>query len=162
MISMHRYLLLIVLSVSIGLAASCTHVPRSPNNSQDTASIRAQYLDNNPHGLYNSQIRNNELAKGMNVIEVLASWGIPDERQWTPSSMKESWTYYARNPYNEDYIVYELVFEDRTLTRWIMDRITAAAGTAGLEVPDHVRYRGTDPTVPRLDAFGGSTSGSKK
>lgn len=123
--SMHRAVSLVV---AIGIAASCTHVPRSPNGSYTIASVRKQYLDDHPDGKFNEQIIRGELVKGMNVIEVLASWGLPERRQWAGNSSEESWVYTARDEHSQDVITYELVFKARVLSRWIVGRGTAASG----------------------------------
>ena len=71
-----RLTLLVV--TAIGLTASCAHVPRMQNNDPETATLRAQYLRENPNGAHNAEIQRGEVSRGMNAMEVLASWGIPE------------------------------------------------------------------------------------
>jgi hypothetical protein len=120
--SIHHILLI---GVAIAFFGSCTHVPRSSNQTDATANIRAQYLHDHPGGKFNDRIIKGELVKGMNVVEVLASWGIPDQRRTTDHN-SETWTYTSRDDFSKDFVSYALVFRDQVLTRWLLERTTAA------------------------------------
>jgi hypothetical protein len=72
-----------------------------------------------------------EVVLGMDALEVLASWGVPEKRLAKSSENKEEWTYTSRDKYSPDYVVYELVFVDRLLSRWYIDRSTTGAGVTG-------------------------------
>jgi hypothetical protein len=156
--SMHRILLVASL---VALTSSCATVPRAPQN-HDVASIRTQYFADYPDGTYNDQIRNSELVKGMNVLEVLASWGIPERRCCTKSNGVESWTYESRDPMSQDFIIYNLAFEKRILTGWTMDRGTAATGGVRTEsgIPPSDRELASGSS--RTHVFGGATGSARK
>jgi len=127
-----KLLHLVVLTTAVLVTSvSCAYVPHAPNNDATTATMRAQYLSDYPDGPYNEAIRKGELAKGMNVLEVLASWGPPDRRGWTQT--RETWSYVSKDRFNADYIMYNLSFEQRVLERWQMMRNTAGVGGADAE-----------------------------
>jgi hypothetical protein len=77
----------------------------------------------------------------MAIGEVVAAWGIPERRVAKRSIGEERWTYTARDPHSADYVSYELVFVERVLHRWTIDRGTTGSGvrweenTPVLEVP---------------------------
>ena len=119
----------LLLVFAAGAVSACAHVPRAPHPSVANDTMRAQYLADNPRGQFNDKIEHGEIAEGMNALEVLASWGLPDRRrQEKHHAHEESWFYLARDEYSRDYIVYEIVFEDRQLDRWYVMRGTAGSG----------------------------------
>ena len=155
---MHRLLLLVV---TVGMTTSCAHIPTNTRRGPADESIRAQYLQDYPNGVYNDHIMRGELATGMNVIEVLASWGLPDEREWDQASNRVSWFYTSRDEHSRDYVAYELVFEDLVLARWILERGIAGAG--GVFARDAAGLWGGDADEsPSLDAFRNSKSATKR
>jgi len=152
-----RNTLLVV--TAIGLTASCAHVPRMQNNDPETVTLRAQYLSENPKGVHNDEIERGEVSKGMNAMEVLASWGMPEKREVKKGANEECWFYSARDKDNGDYIAYELVLVDLLLKRWHVNRGTAGAGVRATEVTtvDNVRLE-----APANDAFRGGKGAPKK
>lgn len=122
---------LLMFPLVISILASCAHAPRAPRDSESLHAIRTQYLAEHPDGRYNDQISRGELAKGMNVIEVLASWGLPEDRREEPQLAREVWRYATRDGLDTDVTVYELIFEHRRLNDWVTERhVTGAGGTA--------------------------------
>ncbi|MDH3216032.1 MAG: hypothetical protein OEN01_07030 [Candidatus Krumholzibacteria bacterium] len=118
-----------ILVVVIAFAASCSHSPRLPRGTQEVASLRAEYLQNNPDDPFKGQILNSEVSKGMNVLQVLASWGLPNVRRGYAQGHSESWTYYAVDEHTQKLLSYELVFYKSTLSLWVMDGDAAGLGT---------------------------------
>jgi hypothetical protein len=151
----HRILLVVF---AIGLTASCAHVPRMSNENQDTANLRAKYLREHPNSPYNQQIMRGEVTAGMDVTEVLASWGVPERRIGKPSNKQECWIYTVRDDHNENSVVYELVFVDRVLSRWIFDRRTTGSGVLRADGPPQV----TDPLAGTGDGAYRSNRGAPK
>lgn len=165
--SKHRILLVgamvaivkaVVIVASVVTIASCTHVPRAIKHSDATESIRSQYLRDNPDGRFNNHIMKAELVREMKAVEVLASWGTPDQRRSTDHD-SETWIYTARDDFSRDYISYSLMFHERVLTRWVVGRSTAAGH---IRSPAGLDNSGTsqDPVLvsPRSSVFrtGGS------
>ena len=120
--SIHHILLI---GATIAVFGSCTHAPRSTHQTDATVSIRTEYLQGHPRGKFNDRVRKGELVKGMNVMEVLASWGIPNQRQSTDHD-SETWTYASRDDFSKDFVSYALVFRDQVLRSWLVERTTAA------------------------------------
>lgn len=149
----------LVMALAIGLTASCAYVPRLPTESPETSNRRTQYLHDHPHGPYNAAIMRGEVVKGMHVMDVVASWGIPERRAGKKSALEERWTYTARDEHSRDYVVYELVFVDRVLTGWQIDRETSGSGVRAV---DSTTRNGELPFVPVRDAFGGDGLAPKK
>lgn len=148
---------ILLLGLIAGVATSCSHTPRSTRDPESLASIRAQYLQDNPDGQFNDSILRGELIKGMNVIEVLASWGLPELRSF--DSKTESWTYYLRDDLSPESRVYELTFTDRVLTGWSVDRTSAAVG--GVTAPLLTGRNGSATRSQRTGTFN-SNGGTKK
>ncbi len=126
-----RGILLLVLVVTV--AVSCSRLPRSIRSNDEMASIRAEYLQNNPDGEYNGHITEGRVVKGMNTLEVLASWGVPNVRRGWELDKEEYWTYYAKDEHTQQLVSYDLVFDDRVLKRWVIGEAGAGLGTAQIE-----------------------------
>lgn len=116
-------------ALAVCFLGACAHMPRAPHASQELDFARAQYLSDHPDGRFNERIERGEIAKGMKAGDVLASWGVPDERFKDKNHLREeSWFYVERDEYSGDYIVYEIVFKDTDLDGWYMSRGTAGSG----------------------------------
>jgi hypothetical protein len=147
--SMHR-----ILAVTLVLAAlsACAHAPRSLQMTDHITSIRMQFLADYPNGRFNDQIQRGEIAKGMNVLEVLAAWGTPVDKARVEGVEVETWTYRDRDEHSRDFIIYEVVFDKRLLTDWFITRSTAGAGgTFASGASGYASYRESrkDPAVTR-------------
>ncbi|MFQ5511892.1 MAG: hypothetical protein ACE5EO_08590 [Candidatus Krumholzibacteriia bacterium] len=123
--SIHHILLI---GATVAVAASCAHVPRSLKQTEATESLRTLYLREHPDGRFNDRIGNAEIVVGMGVMEVLASWGIPDRRLAT-GPHRETWTYASRDEFSKDSVSYSLIFRRRVLSSWESGRTTAAVGS---------------------------------
>jgi hypothetical protein len=85
------------------------------------ASFRTQYLETHPNDKFEKQILESEVRKGMNFMQVLASWGLPNKRAIVNDSGNETWTYYAMDEHTKVLTSYELVFGKSQLTHWVID-----------------------------------------
>jgi hypothetical protein len=124
------------LLILFALVASCAHSPRSHKDSEAIKQIRLEYIRSNPDGEYNLHIQNGEVVKGMGFMGVLASWGLPNVRRISESSMYEYWTYYTEDKAAGMWTIYELMFKDQMLVSWIVDKNNAGEG--GLR-PDYYK-----------------------
>jgi hypothetical protein len=115
------------------ILASCAYSPRVADESATVLSIRADYLRSNPGGRYNEYINRGEVVKGMNYVEVLASWGFPQSRLRLSERDFEYWRYVARDDATGDWIQYTFVFEGPALFEWESTRHTTK-GRAMAEV----------------------------
>lgn len=138
----HRCLVVVF---AIGITASCAHVPRMHTESSQTEKLRTQYLRSHPDGPHNAQIVRGEITKGMDLMEVLASWGVPERRIGKKTSKQEMWVYAMRDPYSLDSMVYELVFVDRVLSGWSYDRETSGNGVRNAEASQVIDTPRPDP-----------------
>ncbi len=111
--------LVFVVSFVIAVSA-CSSMLRIDRDSADRTDIRENYLQNNPDGPHNARITNGEVVKGMGVIEVLASWGLPDVRRSSQQTSAEFWTYYTVDERSQMVSSYDLVFDNRVLSRWVV------------------------------------------
>lgn len=111
------------------LVAGCSHSPRMIRHTPDVDVYRAEFLRNNPDGKYNQNIVKGEVSKGMTVLEVIASWGLPHVRRGAKPSDTESWTYYTIDEHTHKVVSYELVFVSDQLNRWVIDENVPGQGT---------------------------------
>lgn len=110
--------------------ASCGRLPQSTRTSEHQASIREEYFRNHPEGKFNALIMEGRVVKGMGIIEVLASWGMPNDRRSGGDGRTEYWAYYAKDEHTQRLVSYELVFEENELKRWVVNTdLPTALGT---------------------------------
>lgn len=114
------------LTLLIGsLVTSCAYAPRVPEESNAVLSIRSDYIRTHPDGPYNAYIQRGEVVKGMQYLEVLASWGHPRSRLRVPSRRLEYWRYLTHDDVSGDWMQYTFVFENDVLLEWQMARHTS-------------------------------------
>lgn len=124
-----KHLLCMIVVIGVMGASACTHSPRLARSEEEVANYRSEYLRNNPNGKFNEQILKGEVTKGMDVFQVLASWGLPHLRRGSKNSDLESWVYYSLDDHTQHVISYELVFQTNTLSRWVVDNNAQGLGT---------------------------------
>lgn len=144
--------------LAIGITASCAHVPRMQTDNLQTESLRTEYLQSHPKGPHNAQIVRGEISKGMDLMEVLASWGVPERRFAQSTKSREAWLYTIRDPHNLDYMSYELVFVDRVLSSWTLDRVTSGSGVRAGDTSQALETPRPGPT----GTYSGGSSHPKK
>jgi hypothetical protein len=153
-----RSILLVVLAAIV--AVSCSRLPRTDKPPEEMASIRAEYLQNHPDGQYTDHIMEGRVVKGMNTLEVLASWGLPNVRRNWSQDNSEYWTYYAQDEHTEQVVSYDLIFEEKVLARWV---VGTERGKSLGSVPGDPSV-GTVQEILRLgaDTRSDETAGKKK
>jgi len=109
-----------LLSAVFVVIPACSHQLKLAREQDERSDIRQEYLLNNPNGQFNDHIIKNEVVKGMSVIEVLASWGLPDMRRAYSKTDSDIWTYYSVDVPSGQVASFDLVFEDRLLRRWVV------------------------------------------
>ncbi len=82
---------------------------------------REAYIDFHPDGQYNDCIRNGEITKGMDIHEVIASWGLPNVYLVARKEPTEQWIYYLEDNDTRSVLVYTLAFKDDILSGWDID-----------------------------------------
>ena len=120
---------LLVLSI-----VACSQTPRmSQENETDyIRMLREEFFKTHPDGQYNERIANGEVVIGMDFLEVLASWGNPNQREKTSTSV-EYWIYRDEDEDSKDWVEYRFTFRGNQLDDWELSRHVAGAGT--LETP---------------------------
>ncbi|NIM19438.1 MAG: hypothetical protein GTO51_03550 [Candidatus Latescibacteria bacterium] len=128
---------------------ACSHCPKSYKETDTIIRSRQEYIRAHPEGPFNNHILNGEVVKGMGLMEVLASWGLPNSRNCSESGAQEFWTYYATGEQTGDIREYVLIFKDQTLSRW---KVTLSVAEGG--------YREQDPSKPVTLGKGEKDAGS--
>lgn len=117
-----------IMILLFALVTSCAHSPRSYKDSEAIKQIRLEYIRSNPDGQHNNHIMKGEVVKGMGFMGVLASWGLPNVRRISESSLYEYWTYFTEDEAAGMWTMYELMFKDQMLVSWVIDKNIAGQG----------------------------------
>ncbi len=137
-ITSHRNLWLIATLV----LASCASSPPARDVDDAVRSLRAEYLQAHPDGPFNGNIERGEVAVGMKFEDVVASWGIPEQRERSGDGQRERWSYTVTDQWNNDWVRYDLLFESRALVAWETMRNVASSH------PIDSQQRTETPPVP--------------
>jgi len=89
--------------------------------------LREEYFKTHPDGLYNEHIARGEVVRGMDFLEVLASWGNPGARE-KPTDNVEYWMYLDEDEDSKDSVQYKFIFKKNRLDDWELTRHVAAGG----------------------------------
>jgi hypothetical protein len=111
------------------LAFACSQTPRmSEENETDyIRMLREEFFKTHPEGKFNEYISRGEVVRGMDFLEVLASWGNPNKRE-KPTESVEFWTYLDEDEDSQDWVQYKFVFRKNVLDDWEVARHVAGAG----------------------------------
>jgi hypothetical protein len=104
------------------------------------------YIRTYPDGQYNGHIVKGEVVKGMNLMEVLASWGLPNTRKSSESGAYEYWTYYSVDQESGDVRRYKLIFKEQIVVDWQV--AYDIAGDGGFYTENIRRPSGLDKNAP--------------
>jgi len=113
-----RFTQVALLCVTGFLITSCSHMPRVMEETDSVLTIRNEYLRTHPDGRFNESIMAGEVCKGMNFIEVLAAWGLPETRFRSADDDIEFWKYVSRDDVSLDWMSYTFAFEKNALVGW--------------------------------------------
>lgn len=111
--------------IAAACLAGCAGTPPSRTETAAIRDLRNDYFRTFPEGPNNDHIRRGEVVKGMNLFEVLASWGIPDARVVSNEGSKERWLYVLLDDLSLDWICYEYEFAGNALIDWSTTRNVA-------------------------------------
>ncbi len=127
---------IVSVACSVVLLASCGGLPQSTRTDENTTSIREEYLKTHPDGKYNTYIQEGRIVKGMGVLDVLASWGLPNLRRPGEKTEEEFWAYHAKDELSQQVVSYELDFVNKVLTRWsVRTDLAGGLGTTTVGPP---------------------------
>lgn len=82
---------------------------------------REHFISTNPSSIYCENIRNGEIVRGMNIYEVIASWGLPNVYLVARKEPHENWIYYVQDHDTRSILIYTLTFNDDLLEGWGID-----------------------------------------
>jgi hypothetical protein len=117
--------------IATALFASCATHPPARDADDHTLDFRTDYLQTHPNGPFNRSIERGEITLGMGYEDVLASWGIPDARERSEAQWQERWTYTVTDPWNRDWVRYDIIFEKGALSTWeIMRNVSSSDAIA--------------------------------
>jgi hypothetical protein len=120
---------LVLTSCLVFLPTACAHSPHALNDDLSVQQMREEFLLEHPDGQFNAYIAKGEVVRGMNVLEVSASWGIPETRRMSKDRKLEYWTYFSKDEISGDWARYTLTFQERVLTEWDVVRHFNKNGT---------------------------------
>lgn len=123
-----------VLWIVAAFATACATSPPARVETDEIRALREDYLRTFPDGPHNDRIRRGEIVKGMNLFEVLASWGIPDARTVSAEGNQECWVYVLLDNLSLDWIRYDYEFRDNALLDWSTTRNVTTG--LGLDTPE--------------------------
>jgi hypothetical protein len=119
---------LVLSSCLLLLFIACAHTPQALNDDLTVRQMREEFLREHPDGQYNPYISKGEVVRGMDVLEVSASWGIPETRRQSKDRKLEYWTYFSSDEISGDWSRYTLTFEGKVLSDWHVVRHFAKNG----------------------------------
>jgi hypothetical protein len=82
---------------------------------------REHFISANPSSIYCDNVRNGEIVRGMNIYEVIASWGLPNVYLVARKEPRENWIYYVQDDDTRSILIYTLTFNDNLLEGWEID-----------------------------------------
>jgi hypothetical protein len=82
---------------------------------------REHFISSNPNSIFCENIRNGEIIRGMNIYEVIASWGLPNVYLVLHKRPRENWIYYVQDQDTRSILIYTLTFNDDLLEGWEID-----------------------------------------
>ena len=130
----------------------CSGVSKVEQANLTKLESREHYIDLNPNSLFCESIRNGEIVRGMNIYEVIASWGLPNVYLVSKKDPSENWIYYVEDSDTRSILIYTLTFREEFLETWDIDmkrfvdqRIVYDADSPARMVP----YEGTSKEVSK-------------
>jgi len=136
------------------LIVACSHTPRMDDTKETDyiRMLREEFFKTHPDGQYNEYIARGEVVKGMDFLEVLASWGNPNKRE-KPTDNVEYWIYLDVDEDSMDWVQYKFEFRKSVLSDWDLSRHVATG--RGVDVP-------SDSNTQVLTGEGSTDIGSDK
>jgi hypothetical protein len=108
------------------LIVACSQTPRMSDTKETDyiRMLREEFFKTHPDGQYNEYIAKGEVVKGMDFLEVLASWGNPNKRE-KPTDNVEYWIYLEVDEASMDWVQYKFEFRKSALSDWELARHVA-------------------------------------
>lgn len=133
------------------LFVACSHTPRALNDDLTVQRMREEYLRDHPDGRFNPYIHRGEVVRGMDELEVSASWGLPETRRLSNDGKVEYWTYFNEDDISGNWSRYTLTFEKTLLSDWHIVRHFTKNGTLTQSVTPESSAVISNPTLNSSD-----------
>ncbi len=136
-----RCALILFIGALLLTLCGCSGVSTLERANLTSLESRQEYVKLHPEGDHNDCIRNGEIISGMNMHEVIASWGLPNVYVVTRTQPTEQWIYYIKDIDSLSMFIYTLSFADDTLKVWDIDQKRfvghgiVTKGETGPEIP---------------------------
>jgi hypothetical protein len=117
-----RVSVLLILAVLLCTCIGCSGIHQTEREDFTKPEAREKYLAANPASRHGDQIRNGEIMRGMDLYEVIASWGLPNVYLVSGEEAKEYWIYYVQQRESKSVLIYTLTFSDDSLEGWNIDQ----------------------------------------
>jgi len=116
-----KYRAVILVALLFSVLYGCSGLRTVECEGLTSPEARKEYVLANPNCQYNQYIDKGEIIRGMNIYEVIASWGLPNKHVYSPRSKEECWIYYVAEKEHRYYVTYSLYFDDIVLSDWNID-----------------------------------------
>ena len=113
----HMIAALLVVAVMLG----CSGVSTVERADLTRLESREHFIELNPNSLFCEYVRNGEIIRGMNIYEVIASWGLPNVYLVSRKDHSENWIYYVEDRDSRSILIYTLIFRENMLEAWEID-----------------------------------------
>ena len=113
---------ILIVAALLCTGIGCSHISHTEREFFTRPEAREQYIAANPDCQYSDQIRNGEIIRGMDIYEVIASWGLPNVYLVSKEEPNEYWIYYVQAEESKLVLIYTLTFRDIFLEGWDIDQ----------------------------------------
>jgi hypothetical protein len=113
---------ILLTAVLLCFAIGCSHISQTEREYFTRPEAREQFIIDHPDCAHIDQIRNGEIIRGMDIYEVIASWGLPNVYLVSKEQPKEYWIYYVQEKASKAVLIYTLTFAGEYLEGWDIDQ----------------------------------------
>jgi len=104
------------------LLTGCTPVSLVEKANLTDKVTRENFIENHPDCPFKDYIREGEIVRGMDIYEVIASWGLPNVYVTSKETDYEYWVYYVACENSNSILIYTLKFNGDMLEDWDIDQ----------------------------------------
>ncbi|MDD4857505.1 MAG: hypothetical protein PHD74_05280 [Candidatus Krumholzibacteria bacterium] len=110
-----------MLCIGAAIIGACATTAMVETANLTTPESRQAYIASNPASPNTQHIKNGEIAAGMSIEEVIASWGTPNVYINSRAGKMEHWIYYIPETDSDAFRELTLTFRGDTLRTWVED-----------------------------------------
>ncbi len=112
----------LILAMVFCAGIGCSGISHTERENFTRPEAREKYIVSHPECKHEVHIRNGEIIRGMDIYEVMASWGLPNVYLASTDEPKEFWIYYVQQKDTKTVIIYTLTFDNNCLEGWDIDQ----------------------------------------